>query len=85
MRELIDKVQHAIFSPIMRETLDKIIGPDVIGTLGAQPHARTIRQPQPPPLACFAGTFSPSRRQIHSTRLSLTTHPAFRSNPTILQ
>jgi hypothetical protein len=29
-----------------------------------------------PRLGCFSGTFSLSRRQIRSTRLSLTTQPA---------
>lgn len=33
-----------------------------------------------PRLGCFCGTFRPSRRQIRSTRLRLTAHPAFRSN-----
>src|SRR5439155_5265432 len=32
-----------------------------------------------PRLGCLAGTFSPSRRQIRSTRLSLTSQPAWRS------
>jgi transposase len=33
-----------------------------------------------PRLGCFAGTFSPSRRQIRSTRLTFTTQPAFRNS-----
>jgi hypothetical protein len=33
----------------------------------------------------LAGTFSPSRRQIRSTRLSLTDHPAAFSNALILR
>jgi hypothetical protein len=31
-------------------------------------------------LGCFWGTFSPSRRQTRSTRVSLTSQPALRSN-----
>src|SRR6516162_11067231 len=38
-----------------------------------------------PRLGCLAGTFSPSRRQIRSTRLSLTSHPARRNNSAILR
>ena len=39
-----------------------------------------------PRLGCFSGTFSPSRRQIRSTRLSLTTQPAVeRSSSAILR
>jgi hypothetical protein len=34
-------------------------------------------------LGCLAGTFSPSRRQIRSTRLRLTCQPARRSNAAI--
>ena len=30
-------------------------------------------------LGCFWGTFSPSRRQIRSTRFTFTAQPAFRS------
>lgn len=38
-----------------------------------------------PRLGCLAGTFSPSRRQIRSTRLSLTSQPARRSSSAILR
>jgi hypothetical protein len=31
-------------------------------------------------LGCFVGTFSPSRRQIRSTRLNFTIQPAFRNS-----
>ena len=34
-------------------------------------------------LGCFAGTFSPSRRQIRSTRLTFTTQPALRNSAAI--
>jgi hypothetical protein len=34
---------------------------------------------------CRAGTFSPSRRQIRSTRLSLTSQPARRNSSVILR
>jgi hypothetical protein len=48
----------------------------VVGALGPQPDAGAVRQPEPPRLGCFSGTFSPSRRQTRSTRLSFTTQPA---------
>jgi hypothetical protein len=38
-----------------------------------------------PRLGCLAGTFSPSRRQILSTRLSLTSQPAIFSSALILR
>ena len=36
-------------------------------------------------LGCFLGTFSPWRRQIRSTRLSLMSQPARRSSSAILR
>ena len=33
-----------------------------------------------PRFGCFCGTFNPSRRQIRSTRLRFTAHPALRSS-----
>jgi len=36
-------------------------------------------------LGCFLGTFSPSRRQIRSTRLSFTSQPVSRSKAAILR
>lgn len=40
-----------------------------------RPHDPSLSQSRPR-FGCFAGTFSPSCRQIRSTRLSLTTQPA---------
>src|SRR3954467_11912656 len=40
-------------------------------------HDPSVSQSRPR-LGCFLGTFSPSRRQIRSTRLSLTSQPARR-------
>jgi hypothetical protein len=36
-----------------------------------------------PRFGCLEGTFSPSRRQIRSTRFLFTTHPAWRRDPPI--
>ena len=38
-RKLVDDVQHPILPPLMRSILDKVIGPDMIWTFGAQPNA----------------------------------------------
>jgi hypothetical protein len=62
----------------MGALLDKIVGPDVVGALGSEPDARSVREPQASALELPGRTFSPSRRQIRSTRLSLTSQPARR-------
>jgi hypothetical protein len=48
----------------------------MVWPLGAQADSGPVR----PCLDCFAGTLSPSRRQIRSTRLSLTIQPAVERN-----
>ena len=63
--------------------LDEVVGPDLIGPLGSQAHARTVRQSSRSRFSCLAGTFSPSRRQIRSTRLRLTCQPACRGSAAI--
>ena len=39
MGELVDDVQHPIFSSIVCAVLDEVVGPNVIGPLGAQADA----------------------------------------------
>ena len=34
--ELVDEVEHAILPPFVRAILDEVIGPDMVGPLGAQ-------------------------------------------------
>jgi metal transporter CNNM len=80
--EFVDHVEHPVLPPIVSAILDEVIGPDVIGTLRPQTDTGTIIEPQPPSLprfGCLVGTFSPSRRQIRSTRLKLTIQPAAHS------
>jgi hypothetical protein len=84
MRERVDEVEHPEPPAIMGAVLDKVIGPDRIAVLGPQPDARAVGQRRPR-LDCLAGTFSPSRRQIRSTRLSLTSQPAPRNSALILR
>src|SRR5437879_2619865 len=55
--------------------LDKVVGPDMIAVLRAQPNARSIGQPEPAALGLLWGTFSPSRRQLRLIRLSLISSP----------
>ena len=47
MRELVDDVQHAVLPPFVGAVLDEVIGPDMVRPLGAQSHARAVRQPEP--------------------------------------
>ena len=86
MGEFVDDVEQADFTPVMGALLEEVVGPDVVGALGPQPDAYdpsfSHRRPR---FGCLAGTFSPSRRQIRSTRLSLTSQPAWRSNSAILR
>src|SRR6202035_6190993 len=73
--ELVDDVEQAELAAIMGALLDKVVGPDMVGTLRSQPDARSVIEPQPSTLGLSGrGTF-PSRRQIRSTRLSLTRQP----------
>jgi hypothetical protein len=53
--KLIDHIEHAIFPSIVGPILDKIVGPDVIAVLGAQPDARSVRKPEPAALGLFVG------------------------------
>ena len=41
--------------PVMHE----VIGPDVVGPFGAQPHTRTVIEPQPAPLRLFVRPLQP--------------------------
>jgi hypothetical protein len=84
MGELVDDVEHAVFPAIMGAVLDEVVGPDVVGMLRPQTNAGAICEPEAG-LGCFWGTFSPSRRQTRSTRVSLTSQPALRSNAAILR
>jgi hypothetical protein len=65
--------------------LDEVVGPDVIVVLGrSRMHNPSVDQSLPR-LGCLSGTFSPSRRQMRSTRLSLIVQPAWRNCPATLR
>src|SRR5699024_10683575 len=53
MRELVEHVEHAILPPIVGTILDKVIGPDVIGTPGPETDAKPISQPETAPFGLF--------------------------------
>jgi hypothetical protein len=80
--ELVDDGEPPDLASVMGALLEKIVGPDLVGALGAQPDARSVSRAR---LGCRTGTLSPSRRQIRSTRLSLTGQPARRNNSAILR
>jgi hypothetical protein len=45
--------------PIIGSMMHKVVGPDVIAILRAQPDARPVIQPEPPLLWLFPGHFKP--------------------------
>ena len=81
--ELVDDVEHPELASVVGAVLDEVVGPDMVLVLRPQPHAGAVAEPQPAPLGLPGGTFSPSRRQIRSTRLWLTCQPAWRSSAVI--
>jgi hypothetical protein len=57
--ELVDDVEQANFAPVMGALLEEVVGPDVVGALGPQPDARSVRQPQPAALGLSGGDLQP--------------------------
>ena len=78
--ELVDDVEHAIlpsrYGCDPRQSRRTRHGCGCSGR--SRMHDPSLSQSRPL-FGCFCGTFSPSRRQIRSTRLSFTTQPASRS------
>ena len=58
-RKLVDDVQHSIFPAVMGAVLDEVIGPDVVGMLRPQPHARAVVQPEPTPFGLLMWNLEP--------------------------
>jgi len=48
--ELVHHVEHPDLSPIMGAVLDEVVGPDVVAVLRPKPDARSVSEPEPPPL-----------------------------------
>jgi hypothetical protein len=59
VRELVDDVEKAKFASLMGAFLEEVVGPDVVGTLGPQPNARSVIQPQPRALGLPGGDLQP--------------------------
>src|SRR5919112_6086510 len=57
--ELVDDVEHAVLPSVMSAILDKVVGPDVVGALGPQPEAGSVRQPEPAALGLLAWHLQP--------------------------
>ena len=85
MGELVDDVEHADSASIMGAILDEVVGPHVIAVLGPQPDAGAVIQPETAALRLPGGHLQPLASQIRSTRFSLTSQPARRSNSAILR
>jgi len=56
---LVDHIEHPILPSFMRAVLNEVIGPDMVGPLGAQTHARSITEPEPAAFGLFGGDFQP--------------------------
>ena len=73
-RDDVKRLHADLSQPFLNRSRDKFwatVGPDV----GRRPaRDKQLRQ------GCFCGTFSPSRRQMRSTRFRFTVHPASRSS-----
>ena len=59
MGELVDDVEQAEFASVMGAFLDKVVRPDVIGTLGPEPDARSLSGPQASALVLPGGDLQP--------------------------
>jgi hypothetical protein len=59
VRELVEYVEHAILPSIVGAILDKVIGPDVIGTLRPYPDTGPIGQPKTAPFGLFGWDLQP--------------------------
>ena len=76
----IDDRKDSELATIMGATLDEVVSPDMTRIFRTQPDARAIIEPWPASLWLLFGTFSPSRRQMRSTRFRFTYQPADRNN-----
>jgi hypothetical protein len=59
MGERVDDTEQTDFAPVMGALLEEVVGPDLVGALGPQSDARSIRQPQPTTLGLPGGNFQP--------------------------
>ena len=59
MGKLVEHVEHPILASVMGAVLDEVIGPDMIALLRAQPHARSVGQPEPAALGLLRWDLQP--------------------------
>src|ERR1700722_3525068 len=59
MGVFVDEVEHPIFPPLVGTVFDEVIGPDMIGPLGAQTDAGSVVEPEPAPFGLPGGDFQP--------------------------
>lgn len=57
--EVVHDVEHPEAPAIVGFVFDEVIGPHMVRPLGPQPHARTVSEPQPPPLGLPLGYLEP--------------------------
>ena len=80
---LVDDCEHPERLPIMGAIRDEVIAPDMAAITRSQAQHDPSLSHSRPRLGCFCGTFSPSPRQIRSTRLAFTVQPSCRSKAVI--
>ena len=59
MAELVEHVEHPILASVMGAVLDEVVGLDMIALLRAQPHARSVGQPEPAALGLLRWDLQP--------------------------
>src|ERR1044072_4929903 len=57
--ELVDDAEHVERPAIPRPVLDEVVGPHMVGSLRAQPHTRSIVEPQTAPFWLLLRHFQP--------------------------
>ena len=57
--ELIDDIQHAELPAVVGAVLDEVVGPDMVGALGSEPHTGAVIQPETPLPGLLARHFEP--------------------------
>lgn len=59
MGELVDDVQHSELPPFMGPVLDEVVGPNMVGPLGAQANARSVGKPETASFGLSGRDFQP--------------------------
>jgi hypothetical protein len=67
---------YGILTGLTENLRAEVIAPDKVAVGRPQPDARPVIEPSRLLLGCFLVIFSPSSRQIRSTRLWFTRHPS---------